>query len=797
MTPGKTGWSGGGALFERLIRGASDCIQVVDLDGRYLFANPATLNALGLEDMSPLVGRRFVSNWPVKEQEALLRTLAICAAGSPARVTIRPPIGSAASGTWDLQFSPLTGPDDKVEALMVVGRDVTELTPDAAQAEAREEQLQSNATVLRAAGRLAGVGGFVVNYKTGRMYFSEELREITGWPNQSDFTREEAASIIRAEDRDRIFGILAEAERTRGLVKYEHEIDLADGGSKWLRAFGEPAFEGDQLVGLRGAVQDITREKEATIQLEASERFVRAIIDAMGSGLCVLDAAGKIVSVNEAWRKTSNARGFSDATHGIGADFLDSCRPGLGPPRNIRPALRELLAGARVSVFCEYPLHSPSAKGWFTLSAYPLPGPGPGRAVVITHSITRIKRAEQRLRRANRTQRAATPAARAASDAKSAFLATMSHEIRTPLNGVLGMAQAMANDPLPPVQRERLNVVREAGEALLVLLNDLLDLSKIEAGKLLLEDGIVDIARIAAVAKAAFEALAHEKNLRFTLDVAPEALGAWRGDPARVRQVLYNLISNAVKFTDQGEVRVTVARSDEHLVLSVADTGAGIAPAARARLFSKFEQADASMTRRFGGTGLGLAICRELVTIMGGEIEVESILGQGATFTVRLPLQRAPLQADLRPEAAPLAVSSAAGLRVLAAEDNVMNQLVLRTLLMQVGIEPRMVANGEEAVEAWERANWDLILMDVQMPVMDGPTATRAIREAEQAGGRPRTPIIALTANAMAHHAEEYTAAGMDAVASKPINLPVLLATIEAVLEDRDRPATEADRLAG
>jgi len=392
-------------------------------------------------------------------------------------------------------------------------------------------------------------------------------------------------------------------------------------------------------------------------------------------------------------------------------------------------------------------------------------------------NITYRKAAEQALVQAKEEAESATRA-------KSAFLATMSHEIRTPLNGVLGMAQAMAMGDLAEQQRERLDVIRQSGESLLAILNDVLDLSKIEAGKLELEQAEFDIDETVSSALAAFAATAQAKGLAFRLKVQPAARGVYRGDSVRVRQILYNLVSNALKFTERGGVAVSVARRKGGLRLTVADSGIGVAPEKLAGLFQKFEQADASTTRRYGGTGLGLAICRDLAQLMGGTISAKSAPGEGATFTVDLPLERlgdAPEKAA-RQAVEPTAQAEGVALRVLAAEDNGMNQLVLRTLLGQVGVEPVMVGNGREAVEAWAREPWDLILMDVQMPEMDGPTATGVIRARERAEGRPRTPIVALTANAMDHQVREYMQAGMDDFVAKPIEAGRLYAVIEGAL---------------
>jgi PAS domain S-box-containing protein len=407
----------------------------------------------------------------------------------------------------------------------------------------------------------------------------------------------------------------------------------------------------------------------------------------------------------------------------------------------------------------------------------------PTRLIGALQDITERKRAETALVQAKED-------AEAANRAKSTFLATMSHEIRTPLNGVLGMAQAMAADELNEVQRERLDVVRQSGETLLAILNDVLDLSKIEAGKLDLdEDGVFDISELARGAHGAFTAIAQGKGLTFALSVEADARGVYRGDSTRVRQILYNLVSNALKFTEAGEVSVSVSRAEGMLRLSVADTGIGIASDGLASLFEKFEQADASTTRRYGGTGLGLAICRELAELMGGTIAAESAPGRGTTFTVTLPLARIADEAEKPTPAEPggaaprSPLDSERQLKVLAAEDNSVNQLVLRTLLHQAGVQPLIVENGREAVEAWARETWDVILMDVQMPEMDGPTATREIRRREAAQGRARTPIVALTANAMAHQVAEYRAAGMDGFVAKPIEVARLFAVLQEVLD--------------
>jgi signal transduction histidine kinase/ActR/RegA family two-component response regulator len=390
--------------------------------------------------------------------------------------------------------------------------------------------------------------------------------------------------------------------------------------------------------------------------------------------------------------------------------------------------------------------------------------------------------------------RIAVEAAEAASRIKSQFLANMSHEIRTPLNGVLGMVQVMETEAVNPLAHERLHTIRDSGQALLQILNDVLDLSKIEAGELDLHAAPFDAGDLAARTLAVFAAGAEAKGLSVRCVVDAAAAGAWVGDAQRVRQILSNLISNALKFTDKGEVELSLQRQGEAVSFAVRDSGIGIAADALPKLFAKFSQVDDSNTRRFGGTGLGLAISRELAQLMGGDIAVESTPGVGSVFRVTLPLPYA--GAAAAPVAAPAAAivqTSERPLRILAAEDNPTNQKVLAALLAPLGVELTVVGDGQAAVDQWAAAPCDLILMDIQMPGMSGVAACQAIRAAEAARSLAPTPIVALSANAMSHQVDAYLAAGMTSHVAKPIDAAALFQAIaEAVAEAPDIPETLA-----
>ena len=381
----------------------------------------------------------------------------------------------------------------------------------------------------------------------------------------------------------------------------------------------------------------------------------------------------------------------------------------------------------------------------------------------------------------------AKAAAEDASRAKTDFLANMSHEIRTPLNGVIGIVDSLRRTELTPEQREMVDLIQGAGVTLERLVSDILDVSKIEAGQLDFESRQFDLGEALAGIIDLSHNRAAEKGLMFEERQGAGARGVFMGDSTRIGQIVGNLLSNAVKFTAEGKVTVDWdVTGDEagegQFTFVVADTGVGFDAATGATLFQRFNQADSSITRRFGGTGLGLSICRSLAEMMGGVVEARSCPGEGATFTLILPLPRVVALEEYDGLAAPTATGPVPvfmperSLRILLAEDHPTNQRVVQLILGSAGAEVVTVENGALAVEAVARSRFDVILMDMQMPVMDGLTATRAIRLAER--GRPRTPIIMLSANAMAEHRYEALAAGADLHVAKPVTAASLLAGI-------------------
>jgi signal transduction histidine kinase/CheY-like chemotaxis protein len=412
-----------------------------------------------------------------------------------------------------------------------------------------------------------------------------------------------------------------------------------------------------------------------------------------------------------------------------------------------------------------------------------------GGVIGIRVDITEMKEQSLALRQA-------LARAEAANKAKSDFLANMSHEVRTPLNGVLGLASMLDQTSLDADQRDMVRTIIASANTLDALLGDILTHSRLESGRLELNNAPFRLRQAAQEALGLFRPQFVDKGLELQLDLSADADVDVIGDVARFKQILSNLVSNALKFTAEGgvKVRLGVAGQGETLrhVLEVSDTGIGFEPEDAARLFVRFEQADSSITRRYGGTGLGLAICSQLADLMGGAITASGRPGKGATFTVELPLPLAEPSGAVAPDA-PLA-RAREGLRILAAEDNPTNRKVVELMLGSIGAAVDCVENGMEAVEAVRSGDYDLGLIDLQMPVMDGLSAIRAIRAEEAALGRPRLPLVVLSANVMPEHLAASKAAGADGHIGKPVRVADLLA---AVMEAVNGPpsSTQAELL--
>jgi signal transduction histidine kinase/CheY-like chemotaxis protein len=413
-----------------------------------------------------------------------------------------------------------------------------------------------------------------------------------------------------------------------------------------------------------------------------------------------------------------------------------------------------------------------------------------GCILYMSHLVVTVRQSSSTtgaLQSARDAEKSARRKAEVASAAKSDFLAVVSHEIRTPMNAVISAANLLRRTRLDSQQREHVSMLIDAGDVLMGLLNDVLDFSKIEAGKMELESADMVVRDRLSTIVRLWEPRALANGVRLKMRIAPDVPAAVRTDPLRVQQILFNLMSNAVKFTHEGEIRIEASWADGRLNLAVSDTGCGIPADRLGQIFNSFEQADVGTTRRYGGTGLGLAISRRLAELMGGSLSVQSVDGEGSTFTLSLPMT-AVETAPAQPVRATESSASLAGRSILAADDHEVNRRILQLLLEPHGCRLTLVENGAEALEAASGQRFDAILMDMQMPVMDGLEATRRIRTGETNGD---TPVIALTANALDVHRAAWDAAGVHAFLTKPID-PVLLATTLAQACAVERPRAES-----
>jgi len=570
----------------------------------------------------------------------------------------------------------------------------------------------------------------------------------------------------------------------------EVQLTLPDGRRPWVRYEHTPWRDASgRIGGILSMSVDVTELVETLQRAEASEKRLMLAMEIGDLAMWEMDLRREemtFAGINPVPSKGVTVR-YADLTAegGVWEAVHPEDRPGLVAAWQQHCQTCEPFRG-EVRL-----MRSDAPHVWVQLAAEALRDEKGEivRVVNVMRNVDEIKRAQINLRRAR-------DAAEAANRAKSEFLANMSHEIRTPLNGVMGVASALSRTELSEGQREMVGLITSSAETLEALLSDVLDLARIESGRLELKAEPFDLAQAARDVASLFEPSAKAKGLALSVESAPAAAGLFVGDAARLRQVISNLVSNAVKFTETGSVRVGVqaeASADgTALKVTVADTGIGFTAEAAERLFERFEQADGSITRRYGGTGLGLAISRSLVDAMGGHLSATGEPGHGAVFTIELTLPRADAPAAGAAEAAELADADLSQMRVLLAEDHPTNRRVIELILGAAGVDLTCVENGAEALDAWREGDFDLVLMDMQMPVMDGLTATRGIRDEERRRGLPRTPIHALTANAMAEHAKASAEAGVDGHLTKPISAEALL---RAVAEAAARAKAGAARL--
>ena len=537
------------------------------------------------------------------------------------------------------------------------------------------------------------------------------------------------------------------------------------GARQWLDTVISPVRDHDaRVVSVMAVSRDITESME-------SAAFLDTLVRLLPNPLIVKSAHdGRYVLINRA----------AEESFGVSAeDWVGRTAHELFPPAEAQLFAeedREVVASRETRVSEDEAITTRGGVRYFTTKKFATyDGETPLHLVTLGEDVTDRRNAAAALR-------AALTEAEQANRAKSEFLANMSHEIRTPLNGIVAGADMLARCELDGRARELVEIIDTSAATLERLLSDILDLARIEAGRVALESTAFNLGELVRSTAALAKLQADDKGIALWVEIAPDVEGRYEGDPHRIRQVLANLLNNAVKFTENGSVTVTAEPLAEGGVrVSVRDTGIGFAPEKKDAIFSRFQQVDGSITRRFGGTGLGMTISRELIGLMGGVLDADSREGEGATFWFELPLPRAAGGVEADEPAAVQAPNRT--LKVLLADDHPTNRKVVQLMLTGLA-EVVSVENGREAVMAFGAGGFDVILMDMQMPVMDGLAATRRIRESERASGRRRTPVIMLTANAMPEHVAASLAAGADRHVDKPVTLNALLDAVNDLLGD-------------
>jgi PAS domain S-box-containing protein len=765
-------------MIRSLFENSRDLMHVVGPDGRHKLINTAWNTLLGWDEAD-------VVGWP-----AIDFTHPDDRAGVVERLVALPPDGVAEREvrmrTKDGRYIWFAARTQKLAS-----GDFIATLRDATEERARAEELEDTRRSRRLLSEAAGIGAWTFEPLEGRIEWSRDLLFLTGYAAEDIETPEQFYAFVHPRDRRRTAEIMGAAVLGGKGATLEHRLKVGGRWTSWRATFRTEPRPGG-VFALRGISEDITelarardkarrgelRMQRAEREAQASAQRLAVALEAAEAGVYEIDHVSKTFWASPEFVKIT---GQCDASY---EEATELRFPGFHPDdlAHVRESFRSLHTGAGNSgAFDARIVRADGETRWIRVSHHLKVGRG-GRwlkAVGLIQDFDARKRQEIALLEAQR-------AAEAAAEAKSTFLANMSHEIRTPMNGVLGVLHLLKAERLTDEGRHLLEEALSCGQMLAELLNDVIDFSKIEAGHLELNAEPLDPRGVVEGVVRLLKPQAEAKGLILRLDADPR-LGWVSSDPVRLRQALFNLVGNAVKFTERGSVTVRCASPRKGVLrFDVIDTGVGIPPEAQERVFQRFDQGDASTTRKFGGSGLGLAITKRLAEMMSGAVGFSSEEGLGSTFWLEVAAPSA------KPAAEPIETVEPVldGLRVLVVEDNATNRMIATKLLESMGAEVSTAEDGYAGVEAAARGGLHLILMDVQMPGIDGLEAARRIRAL--GGDAARTPIVALTANVLAHQRRAYLDAGMDGVVGKPISPGVLLREIARL----STPAPEPGEIA-
>ncbi len=748
-----------------LFENSRDLMHVIGADGCFKLTNAAWKQLTGWEEHD-LAGARALDFFHEADIE-------------PVRARIRemPPGGVSESQVRvrrrDGDYCWFAARTQKMVdgSLIVTMRDITE-------ERARTEELIEVRRTRRLLSEAAGIGAWSFEPLDGVITWSHDLLSLTGYRAEEIATPDLFYAKVHAADRRQTAKSMTRSVGTGEPGQLQHRLKVA-GRWRTFRTTFRTERRAEGVFALQGLSEDITelaeardaarkgeqQMRKARRDAQANARRLKLALEAAEAGVYEIDHVARTFWASPEFQRLtgqSNAT-YEEATElrfpGFHADDLT----------HVRESFRQLHAGSKTSGegFEARIVRPDGGTRWIRVSHHLKTGRN-GRwlkAVGLVQDFDARKRQELALREAQQ-------AAEAAGEAKAAFLANMSHEIRTPLNGVMGVLHLLKSEPLSDDGRAMLTDALSCGQMLAELLNDVIDFSKIEAGRLELASEPVDPTALLEGVVRLLKPQADAKRLTLNVEV-DRTLGWVRSDPVRLRQALFNLVGNAVKFTERGSVTVRcTAPRPGRLRFEVEDTGVGVPANVQARIFQRFDQGDASTTRKFGGSGLGLTITRKLAEMMAGEVGVASRVGVGSTFWLEVQAEPAAARAAVADTLEPVLE----GLRILVVEDNSTNRMIATKLLEAMGAQVDTAEDGYLGVEAAAAGGFDLILMDVQMPGIDGLEAARRIRAL--GGPAARIPIVALTANVLAHQRRAYLDAGMDGVVGKPISPVVLMGEI-------------------